>query len=68
MLVLNDVSKTGIGFDADDNEVVLLDRWGGALELPRMAKLEVAGAILDRVLALRKAAVGSASPSDRAAR
>jgi phosphopantothenoylcysteine decarboxylase / phosphopantothenate---cysteine ligase len=68
MLVLNDVSKTGIGFDADDNEVVLLDRWGGALELPRMAKLEVARAILDRVLALRKASVGVASPSDRAAR
>jgi len=68
MLVLNDVSKTGIGFDADDNEVVLLDRWGGAVELPRLAKLEVAGAILDRVLALRKASVGSASPSDRAAR
>jgi phosphopantothenoylcysteine decarboxylase/phosphopantothenate--cysteine ligase len=68
MLVLNDVSKTGIGFDADDNEVVLLDRWGGAVELPRMAKLEVAGAILDRVLALRRASVGAASPSDRAAR
>jgi phosphopantothenoylcysteine synthetase/decarboxylase len=62
------VSKTGIGFDADDNEVVLLDRWGGAVELPRMAKLEVAGAILDRVLALRKAGVGAVSPSDRAAR
>jgi hypothetical protein len=33
-----------------------------------MAKLEVAGAILDRVLALRKASVSAASPSDRAAR
>jgi phosphopantothenoylcysteine decarboxylase/phosphopantothenate--cysteine ligase len=55
LLVVNDVSKAGIGFEADDNEVVLLDRWGGAVELPRMTKLEVAGAILDRVLSLRAA-------------
>lgn len=53
LLVVNDVSQQGIGFDAEDNQVLLLDRWGGALELPRMSKLEVAYAILDRVLALR---------------
>jgi phosphopantothenoylcysteine decarboxylase/phosphopantothenate--cysteine ligase len=63
LLVVNDVSKTGIGFEADDNEVVLLDREGGVVELPRMAKLEVAGAILDRVLSLRAARV-----RDRASR
>ena len=55
LLVVNDVSRRGIGFDADDNEVMLLDRWGGAVELPRMAKLRVADAILDRILALRAA-------------
>ena len=43
LLVVNDVSKAGIGFEADDNEVVLLDRSGGAVELPRMSKIEVAG-------------------------
>ncbi len=43
LLVVNDVSKAGIGFEADDNEVVLLDRWDGAVELPRMTKLEVGG-------------------------
>ncbi len=53
LLVVNDVSQEGIGFDAEDNQVLLLDRWGGTLELPRMSKLEVAHAILDRVLALR---------------
>jgi len=53
LLVVNDVSRQGIGFDAEDNQVLLLDRWGGTLELPRMSKLEVAHAILDRVLALR---------------
>jgi phosphopantothenoylcysteine decarboxylase/phosphopantothenate--cysteine ligase len=53
LMVANDVSQGGIGFDADDNEVLLLDRWGGAVDLPKMSKLDVAGAILDRVLALR---------------
>jgi phosphopantothenoylcysteine decarboxylase/phosphopantothenate--cysteine ligase len=60
LLVANDVSQRGIGFEADDNEVTLLDRWGGAVDLPKMEKLRVADAILDRVLALR------ASSSDRA--
>ena len=66
LLVVNDVSKSGIGFEADDNQVLLLDRWGGAVELPRMTKLEVAGAILDRALTLR--AAGAPSAGDRAAR
>ncbi len=55
LLVANDVSQHGIGFEADDNQVVLLDRWGGTVELPRMTKIQVAHAILDRVLALRAA-------------
>jgi phosphopantothenoylcysteine decarboxylase/phosphopantothenate--cysteine ligase len=67
LLVVNDVSKRDIGFDADDNQVVLLDRWGGAVELPKMRKLEVAGAILDRVLELRRARENAAA-GDRSAR
>jgi len=67
LLVVNDVSKRDIGFDADDNQVVLLDRWGGALELPKMPKLEVAGAILDRVLELREAATNTPA-GDRSSR
>jgi len=55
LLVANDVSQHGIGFEADDNQVILLDRWGGTLELPRMTKIQVAHAILDRILALRAA-------------
>ena len=46
LLVANDVSQAGIGFDAEDNEVLLLDRWGGRRALPRMPKGEVADAIL----------------------
>jgi phosphopantothenoylcysteine decarboxylase/phosphopantothenate--cysteine ligase len=53
LLVANDVSQAGIGFESDDNQVLLLDRWGGVQELPRIPKLQVAHAILDRILRLR---------------
>ncbi|HEV8440088.1 MAG TPA: bifunctional phosphopantothenoylcysteine decarboxylase/phosphopantothenate--cysteine ligase CoaBC [Methylomirabilota bacterium] len=66
LLVVNDVSRRGVGFESDDNEVVLLDRWGGAVDLPKMSKLSVAEAILDRVLELR--AVASEMARDRAPR
>jgi phosphopantothenoylcysteine decarboxylase/phosphopantothenate--cysteine ligase len=58
LLVANDVSKSGVGFDSDDNEVLLLDRWGGARALPRMAKTVVADAILSEILTLRAAEAG----------
>jgi len=60
LLVANDVSQQGIGFDAEDNEVLLLDRWGGARPLPRMPKSDVADAILSHVLSLRTAAARKA--------
>jgi len=56
LLVANDVSQAGIGFDADDNEVLLIDRWGGERRIAKMAKTAVADAILGHVLALRAAA------------
>ena len=56
LLVANDVSQQGIGFDAEDNQVLLIDRWGGERALPRMPKAAVADAILSHVLALRAAA------------
>ncbi|PYM36248.1 MAG: bifunctional phosphopantothenoylcysteine decarboxylase/phosphopantothenate--cysteine ligase CoaBC [Candidatus Rokuibacteriota bacterium] len=56
LLVVNDVSQRGIGFDAEENEVLLLDRWSGQKALPRMAKADVADAILTHVLALRASA------------
>ncbi|HEY2995222.1 MAG TPA: bifunctional phosphopantothenoylcysteine decarboxylase/phosphopantothenate--cysteine ligase CoaBC [Methylomirabilota bacterium] len=55
LLVANDVSRRDIGFDAEDNEVLLIDRWGGSRPLPRMPKSAVADAILDEILALRAA-------------
>ena len=66
LLVANDVSRREIGFDADDNEVLLIDRWGGSRALPRMPKSAVADAILSHVLTLRTAA--STGVSNKASR
>lgn len=65
LLVANDVSQAGIGFDADDNEVLLIDRWGGTRALPRMSKSAVADAILTEILALRRAAGRAADKASR---
>ncbi|HXG03563.1 MAG TPA: bifunctional phosphopantothenoylcysteine decarboxylase/phosphopantothenate--cysteine ligase CoaBC [Candidatus Binatia bacterium] len=59
LLVVNDVSQGGIGFDAEDNQVLLLDRWGGERALPRMSKVDLADEILTHILALRAAARGA---------
>ncbi len=56
LLAVNDVSQSGVGFESDDNQVLLLDRGGGVQELPRMSKLQVAHAILDWILAVRAGA------------
>jgi phosphopantothenoylcysteine decarboxylase / phosphopantothenate---cysteine ligase len=58
LLVANDVSRAGIGFDADDNEVLIIDRWGGTRALPRMSKTAVADVILSEILRLRSATAG----------
>jgi phosphopantothenoylcysteine decarboxylase / phosphopantothenate---cysteine ligase len=63
LLVANDVSQAGIGFDAEDNEVLLLDRWGGTRALPRMPKATVADAILSHVLGLRAGAATRKTPA-----
>jgi phosphopantothenoylcysteine decarboxylase/phosphopantothenate--cysteine ligase len=51
-IVLNDVSRSEIGFESDENEVVIVER-GGEHHVPLASKDEIAGAILDRVEALR---------------
>jgi phosphopantothenoylcysteine decarboxylase/phosphopantothenate--cysteine ligase len=52
-IVFNDISRTDIGFDAERNEVTIVDP-AGELMVPLAAKEEVAEAILDRVEALRE--------------
>ena len=46
LVVYNDVSREGMGFDADDNEVVLITA-GGERTVARAPKREVAAAIID---------------------
>ncbi len=53
LLVANDVSRAGAGFDVDTNIVSMLEA-EGLHEYPMMPKSEVAHAILDRILILRK--------------
>ena len=48
LVVLNDVSRTDIGFDSGDNEVVLVTR-DEAVTVPKAGKAEIAARILDRV-------------------
>jgi phosphopantothenoylcysteine decarboxylase/phosphopantothenate--cysteine ligase len=54
LIVGNDVSQPGAGFDSDTNLVKILDAQGGVEELPLQAKRAVADRILDRVAALLK--------------
>jgi phosphopantothenoylcysteine decarboxylase/phosphopantothenate--cysteine ligase len=54
LIVANDVSAPGAGFEHDTNRAVLLDRAGGARELPLMDKRLVARAVFDAVVALRR--------------
>jgi phosphopantothenoylcysteine decarboxylase/phosphopantothenate--cysteine ligase len=53
LIVANDVSAEGAGFDHDTNIVTLFARDGRDLALPRMSKSEVAQRILDEVTRLR---------------
>ncbi len=54
LMVANDVSQPGAGFDADTNVVKILDVHGGVEELPLQTKGSVADRILDRVVELLK--------------
>ena len=48
LVVYNDVSVSGIGFDADENEVTLVSR-DGERKLARAPKTEIAAGIVDEV-------------------
>jgi phosphopantothenoylcysteine decarboxylase/phosphopantothenate--cysteine ligase len=61
LIVANDVTAEGAGFDRDTNIVTLFSRDGRDLALPKMPKSEVAQRILDEVLRLR-AVLHAAAP------
>jgi phosphopantothenoylcysteine decarboxylase/phosphopantothenate--cysteine ligase len=54
LMVANDVSQPGVGFDADTNAVKILDPQGNIEDVPILPKRQVADRILDRVTALLK--------------
>jgi len=58
MIVANDVTQEGAGFDVDTNIVTLFLRDGRAIELPKLTKFEVANRILDQIVQLRSQAAG----------
>lgn len=54
LLVANDVSQAGAGFDSDTNIVTILTRDGQQFRLDKRPKAEVAHEILNQILAFRK--------------
>ncbi|MGZ7080584.1 MAG: phosphopantothenoylcysteine decarboxylase domain-containing protein, partial [Thermoanaerobaculia bacterium] len=51
LIVANDVSRASIGFDSDDNEVLVIARDGSSTRIAKAPKLVVANRILDLVVA-----------------
>jgi phosphopantothenoylcysteine decarboxylase / phosphopantothenate---cysteine ligase len=54
IIVANDVTQSGAGFDTDTNIVTLYLRDAREIPLPKLSKFEVANRLLDQVLAIRK--------------
>ena len=52
-IVVNDVSREGIGFDSDRNAVTIISQ-GEVVEVPETSKWEVAHRVLDQVVKLRR--------------
>lgn len=52
LIAANDITAPDSGFNVDTNRVILIDRDGGAEELPLLSKYEVGHRILDRVVGL----------------
>lgn len=55
LMVANDVTQEGAGFDVETNVVSIFTREGREISLPRQSKLDVANRIFDEVLQLRTA-------------
>lgn len=52
MIVANDVTLPGAGFNCDTNIVKIIDKNGSIAELPELSKQQVAGIILDKIRAM----------------
>lgn len=52
LMVANDISAPGIGFQSDFNQVTLIQNENDIERLPRLSKVEIADILLDRILKL----------------
>jgi phosphopantothenoylcysteine decarboxylase/phosphopantothenate--cysteine ligase len=52
-IVVNDVSREGVGFDSDRNAVTIISR-DQVVDVPETTKWEVAQRVLDQVVRLRQ--------------
>ena len=65
LVVVNDVSAPGVGFDHDTNEVTILGADGSVVVVPLTSKRQVADVILDQVVArLRSGATDARDARD----
>ena len=53
LIVANDISAPGIGFQSDNNQVSLIDSSERIENLPRMTKKEIANILLDKIKQLQ---------------
>ena len=53
LIVLNDITQKGAGFDVDTNIVTIIDSKGKITDYPLMKKIDVANIILDRMLKVK---------------
>ncbi|HEY2797684.1 MAG TPA: bifunctional phosphopantothenoylcysteine decarboxylase/phosphopantothenate--cysteine ligase CoaBC [Thermoanaerobaculia bacterium] len=65
LIVVNDVGRPDIGFDADENEVLILSKDGGREHVSRRGKREIAERILDALAKIRRATAAAPSPAHR---
>ncbi len=49
LIVLNDVTQKGAGFNVDTNIVTIIDKNGKSTDYPLMKKIEIANIILDKI-------------------
>ncbi|MDG1843986.1 MAG: bifunctional phosphopantothenoylcysteine decarboxylase/phosphopantothenate--cysteine ligase CoaBC [Nitrospinaceae bacterium] len=54
LIIANDISSPGIGFQSDSNKVTIIDREESIENLPLKSKREISDLLLDRILALVK--------------
>jgi phosphopantothenoylcysteine decarboxylase/phosphopantothenate--cysteine ligase len=56
LIVANDITRADAGFDVETNAATIINRDGSRVDLPLQSKRDLAGRVLDEIIALRRAA------------